>query len=116
MSSSETFDIRNDLALESAPPVTEEDVSYDSETVSARLVFNETGTFHVVAGRLLGPDLDGFHFFDSGCLNRQEVSGEAGQEVSVGIDIVVPDGTWAVAVFRHIEDIPTEPISGSDDE
>jgi len=114
--SSVTFDIRNDLALEPAPPVTEEDVTFDLETVSARLVFNETGTFHVVAGRLLGPDSDGLHFFDAGCLSRQEVSGEAGQVVSVGIDIVVPDGTWAVAIFRHIEDIPTEAGSGSDDE
>lgn len=103
-----TFAIRNDVYLEPSPPVFEKDTAYDGETVSSTLLFIESGGYWVAAGKLLGPDADGLHFFDSGCVRSRRVAGPRGQEIPVWIQVAVNCGHWAIGVFRSSEDIPTE--------
>ncbi len=99
--------IRNDVAQESPAPVAEKAMSYDGETVSGNLVLNQAGTYYIAAGRVLGPAEDGFFIFDSNCFGGEVVSGQAGDEVAVTISVSVTSGSWAIGVFRQMEDIPT---------
>jgi serine/threonine protein kinase len=102
-----TISIRNDVALESPAPVSKKNVTYDGRTVSGHLVLHQTDTYYVAAGRLLGPDKDGFHLFDSDCFGGEVVSGQNGQEVPFVISVSVTSGSWGIGVFRRMEDIPT---------
>ncbi|MFP6753291.1 MAG: hypothetical protein VB855_16540, partial [Pirellulaceae bacterium] len=99
--------IRNDVSLESPAPVSEKAVTYDGKNVSGNLVLNQAGTYYIAAGRVLGPAEDGFFIFDSNCFGGEVVSGQAGDEVAVTISISVTSGSWAIGVFRQMEDIPT---------
>ncbi|MCB9925602.1 MAG: hypothetical protein H6822_25855 [Planctomycetaceae bacterium] len=103
-----TFAIRNDLALEASPPVSKKQIGYAGEIVSGQLVFSDSGKFFVAAGGIRGPDADGLYFFDSESLCSVEVTGESGQELPINIPVSVEHGKWALALFRRVEEIPTE--------
>jgi len=104
---SASFCISNDLTQEDVPPAIVKDAAFAGDEVNATIDFRTNVTLIVAAGRMLGPDPRGRHYFDRDGVQALEVQGESGSSKPVKIPLEVNDGDWGIGLFRSREEIPS---------